>query len=135
VAFSAPLETTDTASPGCGNDGTLTVKYEGSHDGVNFTKSVLAAAINELDDYSYIRVKVTIATDGTLTTPPCLSALKITYALRDLASINLDGGFFCGRLKTDRKGGPPWSGFAEVALLALAWLVTRLTLVRWPLLR
>jgi hypothetical protein len=143
IRFLEPQETITTTGA-CGSNGTLEVRYEGSQDGVNFTKTVPKANISELDDSLFVRVKVSVVPSSTAVTAPCLTALTLRYEARDLANFNLEGGLFCGRIDArGRSGSGPSSGpssggasgLVELSLLALAWLIARLRLVRIPLLR
>jgi hypothetical protein len=100
IALAAPTETVDTTSSGCGTNGTLGVTYEGSRDGINFEHPVAKAQIAELDDYSFIRFKVSIATTGS--SAPCLTGISIPYGPRELSDLRLKGGLFCGNTRISR---------------------------------
>lgn len=88
-AFDTPTE-----SYGCGSDGNVSVSYEGSYDGVQFSGAVPGSRIQELNEYSYLRFRVSISTSGS--SPPCLTGLAIPYRLRELENLTLSGGLACG---------------------------------------
>ena len=95
---------TPTETAGCGVTGTMTVYYEGSNDGTTFSSPVLAAQINELASYRYIRFRAQF----TGADPPCLTALSIPYTLVDASEIALSGGLACSSLRSG--GGGPGGG-------------------------
>jgi hypothetical protein len=118
-SFAAPTEST-----GCGANGTLTVTYEGSNDGVNFTSGVAGVNISLLNSYLYIRFRAVITTTGA--NPPCLTGVTFNYLPRDLSEMVLRGSFFfCGSVSGP--GNP--SAFYEFAMLmgalSLIWVLMR----------
>jgi hypothetical protein len=98
--FTGATETIDTGVL-CGNQGTVTVKYEGSFNGSSYSSPVTVSNISQLNGYPYLRIRVEIDTTGA--SPPCLTGLTITYRPSDLPNLNLRGGLiFCGTINRNK---------------------------------
>lgn len=120
---------TPTETTGCGSTGTLTVQYEGSYDGTNFSGTVSGASIASLSGYPYVRFRATF----TGADPPCLTGVSIPYTLTNVSDIGLTGGLACGRLASrgNPEGGPSRGTWGDLLLMsAMALAVLGLSLRR-----
>ncbi len=110
--------TSDTSSSGCGTNGTLSLLFEGSNDGVNFSAGVAPASFSQLANYLYIRFKATISV--TSSGSPCMTGLSINYSQKSISDLNLKGGLFCGSInsspnkKSEDKNNSPTSPLAII---------------------
>ncbi len=114
---------TPVVTQGCGAQGTLSVTYEGSWNGVSYGSAVTGAQIAQLNDFPYLRFKASITTSGA--NPPCLTGLKIPYVLRDFSDYKIKGGLFCGTTRI-KPGSTSSAGEAlgdfVILLISAAWI-------------
>lgn len=102
--FGRPIETL-----GCGTDGNVSIRYQGSNDGTTFGALVEGASIGDLDESAYLRMRVEITPGGA--NPPCLTGLRIPYDARSESKFLLSGaGLFCGSAAYTNRNLEPKSG-------------------------
>lgn len=133
AAFLSPDVTLGCGTPGV--DGSVSIAYQGSTDGVNFGSAVSANNISTLNGSRFVRF---VASISTLTSnPPCITALVLPYqelAAEGFSEFKLNGGLWCGSLLgSSKRGGHTHTRdprerahySADVLWLLLAWLATR----------
>src|SRR5690606_41898520 len=93
-----------------------------------FTRSVSASSISDLNQFPYLRLKVKIETTGA--NPPCLTAISYDVEPSPLSDLELKGGFFfCGQTRTSTQE-PGWSALSDLLVFFMtlamgAWIARR----------
>jgi hypothetical protein len=123
------LDAAETA--GCGTNGTMTVTYEGSDDGISFTRvGITRANLSELSDARFLRFRVAFTAMGT--DSPCLSGLALSYRLREIDDLELKGGLFCASTASESGKNDPLALLGDLGVLFVALLVARARFSRSP---